>query len=62
MNHTEKVLFFRTCGMVLWCLKHIILNTDTNDITQGKISTKLDQLIKDITNYINYLRAKEDEF
>ena len=48
--------------MVLWCLKQCALNTGINNITQRKILTKLNQLIKDVTDYINYLREKEDEF
>ena len=62
MNHTEKILLFRTCGMVLWLLKQIALNSSVHNKSQRNTVTKVDQLIKDITDCINYLREKQDKF
>ena len=62
MNSTEKILLFRSCGMILWVLKQVTLSSRIDERKRQNTLTRLNQLIKDVTDYINYLRASEDEF
>ena len=62
MNSTEKILLFRSCGMILWVLKQVTLSSRINERKRQNTLIRLNQLIKDVTDYINYLRASEDEF
>lgn len=62
MNQTEKLLLFRSLGMILWVLKQIVLSSSIEQKAQAKILTRLNGLIKDLTNYVNKLLANEEEF
>ena len=62
MNQTEKLLLFRSLGMILWILKQIVLNSHIEQKAQSKILTRLSGLIKDVTNYVNKLLANQEDF
>ncbi len=40
MNQTEKLLLFRSLGMILWVLKQIVLSSPIEEKAQAKILTK----------------------
>ncbi len=62
MNQTEKLLLFRSLGMILWVLKQIVLSSPIEQKVQAKILTRLNGLIKDLTNYVNELLANQEVF
>ncbi len=49
MNQTEKLLLFRSWGMILWVFKQIVLSSHIEQKAQAKILTRLNGLIKDVT-------------
>ena len=61
MNHKEKILIFRTCGMVLWVLKEIVYHSRINESNKTKITTKIDSLIRPMTTHINELQSRHNE-
>ncbi|MEY2833332.1 MAG: hypothetical protein RLZZ574_2591 [Cyanobacteriota bacterium] len=56
MELNEKILIFRTCGMVLWVLKNLVQHSNISD--SEKIVERIDGLIKPVTAQINDLQAK----
>ena len=62
MNQTEKLLLFRSLGMILWVFKQIVLSSSIEQKAQAKILTRLNGLIKDVTNYVNELLANQEVF
>ena len=62
MNQTEKLLLFRSLGMILWVFKQIVLSSRIEEKAPAKILTRLDGLIKDVTNYVNELLANQEDF
>lgn len=62
MNQTEKLLLFRSLGMILWVFKQIILSSRIEEKTKAKILTRLNGLIKDVTNYVNQLLVNQEDF
>ncbi len=61
MNQAEKLLLFRSLGMILWVLKQIVFNSSIEQKAQAKILTRLNGLIKDVTNYVNELLANQKD-
>lgn len=59
MELKEKILIFRTCGMVLWVLKEIVDHSRIDEATKKKIVSKVNDLIEPMTDRINDLRAKD---
>ena len=62
MNQTEKLLLFRSLGMILWVFKQIVLSSPIEEKAQAKILARLNGLIKDVTNYVNELLANQEDF
>ena len=62
MNETEKLLLFRSLGMILWVFKQIVLSSRIEEKAQAKILTRLNGLIKNVTNYVNELLANQEDF
>ena len=58
MELNEKILIFRTCGMVLWVLKNLVRHSNISDRDSEKIIEKIDGLIKPVTAQINDLQTK----
>jgi hypothetical protein len=58
MELNEKILIFRTCGMVLWVLKNLVQHSNISDRDSEKIIAKIDCLIKPVTDHVNDLQAK----
>ena len=57
MNQSEKILIFRTCGMVLWVLKELIYHSRIDEVAKVKIIGKVNFLLKDVTDHTNHLRS-----
>ncbi len=55
MKLKEKILIFRTCGMVLWVLKEIVYHSRIDEAVKTKIVTRINGLIKPVTVYVNDL-------
>lgn len=58
MELNEKILIFRTCGMVLWVLKSLVRHSNISDRDSQKIVERIDYLIKLVTDQVNDLQAR----